>query len=57
MWENTVEFGRPQMTKWRMRTKFWIPKATKHSLRICNTRTYCFSTATMDGQRRLNVML
>jgi hypothetical protein len=28
MWKNTVERGRPQMTKWRMRIAYWIPKAT-----------------------------
>ena len=28
MWENLVEGDRPQMTIWRMRIAFWIPKAT-----------------------------
>ena len=28
MWKNTVERGRPQMTEWRMRIVWWIPKAT-----------------------------
>ena len=28
MWKNAVEQGRPQMTIWRMRFAFWIPKAT-----------------------------
>jgi len=27
-WENIVERGRPQMTIWRMRIAYWIPKAT-----------------------------
>jgi len=32
IWKNTVERGRPQMTKWRMRIACWIPKAThKHT--------------------------
>ena len=31
MWENTVESGRPQMTIWRMRIAFWIPKGTNKS--------------------------
>jgi len=38
-----------------MHTKFWIPKATKHSLRIRNT--YWFSTATIDAQTRLKDLL
>jgi len=45
--------GRPQMTTWRMRIACWIPKAIR-TLIICTT--YCFSTATMVEQRRLNVM-
>jgi len=28
MWKNTVEWGRPQMTMWRMRIACWITKAT-----------------------------
>ena len=28
MCENVVERGRPQMTIWRTRVAFWIPKAT-----------------------------
>jgi hypothetical protein len=28
MWKNIVERRRPQMTIWRMRVAFWIPKAT-----------------------------
>ena len=28
MWKNIVERGRLQMTIWRMRIAFWIPKAT-----------------------------
>ena len=27
-WKNTAQRGRPQTTKWRMRTACWIPKAT-----------------------------
>jgi len=27
-WKNIVEWGRPQMTIWRMRIACWIPKAT-----------------------------
>jgi len=27
MWENIVERDRPQMTIWRMRIAWWIPKA------------------------------
>jgi hypothetical protein len=37
MWENIVEFGRPQMTVRRMRIACWIHKATnKHSDSECN---------------------
>jgi len=28
MWENTVEWGRAQMTIWRMRVACWITKVT-----------------------------
>ena len=28
MWKNIVERCRPQMTIWRMRIAYWIPKAT-----------------------------
>jgi hypothetical protein len=28
MWKNTVEWSRPQMTKWRMRKVCWIPQST-----------------------------
>jgi len=28
MWENVVEWDRPQMAIWRMRIACWIPKAT-----------------------------
>jgi len=28
MWKNIVEWGRPQMTIWRLRIACWIPKAT-----------------------------
>ena len=28
MWKNVVEWGRPQMAKWRTRIACWIPKAT-----------------------------
>jgi len=28
VWENILEWGRAQMTKWRTRIACWIPKAT-----------------------------
>jgi len=28
MWENVVEWGRSQMTIWRMRIACWIPRVT-----------------------------
>jgi hypothetical protein len=38
MWQNKVEWGRPQMTMWRMRIACWIPKAantqSKHIILI-----------------------
>jgi len=49
-----MEPGRPQMTIWRMRIAYWIPKATK-TPRICNA--YWFSAATMVPQKRLIVKL
>ena len=49
MWKNIVQRDRPQMTIWRMRIACWIAHT------ICNTD--CFSTATMVGITRLNVML
>jgi hypothetical protein len=55
MFNNIVELGRPQMKIWRMCIACWIPKATKLTLRLCNT--HCFSTATMVAQTRLNVTL
>ena len=32
MWKNTVQPGRPQMTKWRMRISLWIHKSTNTHL-------------------------
>jgi len=31
MWKNIAESGRPQMTIWRMRFAYWIPKAIAHT--------------------------
>ena len=28
VWKNNAEPGRPQVTKWRMRTECWVTKAT-----------------------------
>jgi hypothetical protein len=28
MWKNILKLDRPQMTIWRMRIAFWIPKST-----------------------------
>ena len=47
--KNIVEQCWPQVTLRCMRIACWIPKATKHTLRICNT--YCFS-ATVVAQTR-----
>jgi len=43
MWKNMLERYRTQMTIWRMRIAFWIPKVTDTLIK-CNT--YRFSTAT-----------
>jgi len=32
MWTNSVQPGGPQMTTWRMRIAFWIPKSTNTHL-------------------------
>jgi len=50
--KNTVVRGRP-MTIQSMRIAYWIPEAT-NTHRLCNT--YCFSTTTMVGRTRLNVI-
>jgi hypothetical protein len=54
MWNNPVELGRLQVTILRMRIACWISKATHtHTLTICNTRTYCYSTANTFARTRL----
>ena len=35
MWKNFVEYGRPQMTIWRMRIACWIPKVTNAHTPVC----------------------
>ena len=47
MWENIVEHDRPQMTIWRMRIAFWIPKATK-------TNSECVITNAFPLQKSLH---
>ena len=51
--ENIVEPGRPQMTIWRMRIAWWIPKATD----TLNMWFYCFSTAKKKLQMLPNITL
>ena len=46
-WKNIVQPDRPQITEWRMRTAYWIPKAT-NTFRICNT--YRFYSAAMAAR-------
>ena len=53
MWKTIAERGRPQMNIQSMRIAYWIPEAT-NTHRLCNT--HCFSTTTMVGRTRLNVM-
>jgi hypothetical protein len=51
MWE--IERGRPQMTIWRMRTAYLIPKATEtHSEYVI---LIDFSKAEMVTRTRLNI--
>jgi len=54
MWKNIAEMGKPQMTIWRMRTEFWIPKTTKHSLRYVILNAFPLK---QWMHKRLNVML
>jgi lysyl-tRNA synthetase class I len=52
--KNIIEPDRPQMKLWRMHNPCWIPKATDtHTQTLCNI--YCFSTATIVAQTRLNL--
>ena len=59
MWKNMVEWGRVQMTVWRMRhIVICIHTHTHthtHKLRICNN--YFFCTATMVTRTPLSVTL
>ena len=53
MWKNITEQDRPQMTIWRMRTAYRIPKATNtHSEFVVLTT---FPLQTMVAKTRLNV--
>jgi len=52
MWKNILEPVRPQMTTWRMRVAYWIPKATNR-VSLCNT--FCLSTTTVVARTRLYV--
>jgi hypothetical protein len=42
MWENTVKWGRPQMTIWRMCIECWMPKATNTHLDKSNYKVYAY---------------
>ena len=55
MWKNIVEPGRSYMTAWRICIACWFPKATIHTLRICNT--HCFSTVSVVAWTRLVVTI
>ena len=50
MRKNAVEPNMPQMTKWRMRIAWWIPKAT-HT----HTNSADISTATVVARTQLSV--
>jgi len=47
MWKNKAQSCRPQMTIWRMRIAFWIPKAT-------NTHSVCVILVSFPLQQWLN---
>jgi hypothetical protein len=47
MWKNIVQWGSPQMTTWRMRIAYWIPKAT-------NTHSGCVIIIALPLQQRLH---
>jgi len=55
MWKNIVEQGTSQMTIWRMRIAYWIPKSTNTRSELWNT--YCISTTTKAARTRRNVTL
>ena len=58
MWKNTAEPRRSQVTMWRMRIAFWIPKATyKHTEYVillfhcnngCTNAPRCYVTRTVS---------
>ena len=52
MWKNIVQTDRPQMTIWRMRVAYWIPKVTN-----THSEYYCFSTATVVARTSCNLTL
>ena len=55
MWENIVEWDRPQMAIWRMRIACWVTKATnKHSEYVI---LVAFPIATVVARKLLNVTL
>ena len=49
MWKNDVEWGRPQMTVWRMRIACWTLKATD-----TRTRTGCVILTAVTLHQRLH---
>ena len=51
-WKNIVQPDRPQITTWRMRIAYWIPKTT-NTFRICNT--YRFYSAAVVARMLLYV--
>jgi hypothetical protein len=55
MWKIVVQTHGLHTTIWRVRSAYWITKATNHTLRICNT--YCFFTATIVKRTHLSVKL
>ena len=56
MWKNIIGPDRPQMSVAHAYCMLdnW---GYRHTLRICNRSTYCFSTATIVRRKRLNVTL
>jgi hypothetical protein len=54
MWQNIVQLGKPQVTIWRMRIAWWIPKTTNIYPEYVITITFL---STMVARTRLNIML
>jgi len=55
IWRNEMGSDTTHVRIWSVRIAWWVPKATKHTLRICNT--YSFSTTIIFKKTHLNITL